>query len=397
MLASKRGLGDAYELAQPQANLSADCMAIQNTQDLLFTFVAMNSLTRKFHSPAVVVAGALLITGCDKPIEPSSSVEVIRPAQILEITPEDATAKLRFPGRIRASERAELSFNLAGYLASFKPNEGFPVKKGEVVATLEDRVLKARVSAAKAEFDRAKTDLDRYQRLWNTERAVARSEVDDRISKLELAKTNLAAAEQDLADTVLRAPFDGVITRRRVETFASVQAKQPIADLQNLDKLEIVIHVPERTFRTEKPRTQALAVFDGLDDLAIPLTLKSYTTETDPQTQTYEVVLTVDRIPEGLSLLPGMPVTVMPFINAGNDASPEIWIPISAVTTRADKGQFVWSVDQEGVVRPQSIQTGEVRGGQVKVLNGLSANQRIITAGIASLKAGSKVRPLADD
>jgi membrane fusion protein, multidrug efflux system len=123
-----------------------------------------------------------------------------------------------------------------------------------VVARLDDEVFKARVNAAKAEFDRARTDLERYQRLWETEQAVARSEVDDRRSRLEDGAHQSGCGAQDLADTLIKTPFAGVLTRRRVEPFSNVQAKQPIADLQDLGTLEVVINVPQRVLRSAAPR-----------------------------------------------------------------------------------------------------------------------------------------------
>lgn len=325
------------------------------------TMQIKKSFLKKTLYPFVLIT--FFLTACDHPTPADTVDSSARPALIYEVQSQGAGAKLRFPGRVRAVERAELSFSVPGYLADFALREGFPVSKGEVVAMLDQRVFKARVSAARAEFNRAKTDYERYKGLWQTEKAVARSEVDDRFSRLEVAKTNLAAAEQDLADTVIRAPFDGVITRRRVETYASVQSKQPVADLQNLKSLEVVINVPERIFRTERPRKYALAIFEGNETAPIALTLRSYTTEADPQTQTYEVVLTIDHLPKGISLLPGMPVTVMPFVKDHEENKLGVWIPLNAVAVSTDQTQFVLVVDQNGSVSQRSIQTGEVRGG----------------------------------
>lgn len=352
--------------------------------------------TRPFFRKALFpfLLSTLVLTACD-PQEPTdNAVSLVRPAMIFEVESQGAGAKLRFPGRVRAVQRAELSFNVPGYLASFTPREGFPVPKGEVVAMLDQRVFKARVNAARAEFNRAKTDYERYKRLWETEKAVARTEVDDRFSRLEVAKTNLAAAEQDLADTVIRAPFDGVITRRRVETYASVQAKQPIADLQNLKELEVVIHVPERIFRTERPRKHALAIFEGIESTPIDLTLRSYSTEADPQTQTYEVILTIDSLPRGLSLLPGMPVTVMPFVKESQESKLGVWIPLNAIAVSSDQTRFVWVVDQNGSVSQRAIEIGEIRGGNIEVKEGLIPKEKIVAAGIHALKPGMLVRPL---
>jgi RND family efflux transporter MFP subunit len=189
------------------------------------------------------------------------------------------------PGRIRAAKRAELSFDVPGFVDRFSLEEGRRVKAGEVVAHLDDRIYRSRLDAARAEFERARSDLARYQRLWDTEMAVARSEVDDRRARLETARTSLAAAERDLADTVIKAPFEGVITRRRVEPFTNVQAKQPIAELQDLRALEVVVNVPERLVRHMRPQQGAVAFLEGdravengtgAPEQALTLELKSF-------------------------------------------------------------------------------------------------------------------------
>jgi len=258
-------------------------------------------------------------------------------------------------------------------------------------------VFKARVTAAQSEFDRAKIDLERYQRLWDTEQAVARSEVDDRRSRLEVARTNLSAAQQDLDDTRIKAPFSGVITRRRLETFANVQAKQAIAELQDLSSLEVVIQVPQRLLRNQGSRTDALAYFDEHEDQPVPVALKSYATEADPQTQTYEVVLTLKSRPSGLTLLPGMSVTVLPFTSpasAASAADTALSIPLTAIATDAAGGKFVWVVAADGQVTRANVVLSDIRGDRITLVSGLTASQRIVTAGVSALREGMKVRPL---
>ncbi len=346
---------------------------------------------------ALALALAWALTACEREAPAPAPTDLARPAVIQPVGATDAAAKLRFPGRLRASQRAELSFNVPGFVAEFAPAEGSRVKAGQVLARLDDAVFKARVNAAQSEFDRAKTDLERYQRLWETEFAVARSEVDDRRSRLEVARTNLAAARQDLADTVIKAPFAGVVTRRRLEAFASVQAKQPIADLQNLDSLEVVINVPQRVLRTEGARAQGQVVFEGREDLPVPAVVKSYATEADPQTQSYEVVLALKARPPGLTLLPGMSVTVLPFTAQGAPAAAAeavLSIPLTAVATDAAGGRFVWVVGDDGRIARRDVVPGEVRGGDVIVGSGLKAGERIVTAGVGALRANMKVRPL---
>lgn len=340
------------------------------------------------------------LAGCSDPPPPPAAPEVVRPAVIYTVGAAGPTEKLRFAGLLRAARRAELSFNVPGFVTEFTLTEGSRVRKGQVVARLDDSVFQARVNAARSEFERAQADLGRYQRLWETEQAVARSEVDDRKARLETARTNLAAAEQDLRDTFIRAPFDGVLTRRRLETFTSVQAKQAIADLQDPRTLEVVIQVPQRLLRDGNRDARALAYFEGHEGRPLPMTLKSFSTEADAQTQTYTVVFTLSERPADMTLLPGMPVTVQPFAApqavaraaSGSAAVPAI--PLTAVVSDTGSETFVWVVGPEGRVSRRTVVPGPLNGDRLTVTQGLSAGERIVSAGVSALREGQRVRPL---
>lgn len=341
----------------------------------------------------LAVATLSFLAGCADSSPPPAPPEPVRPALIHTVGNGDGAAKLRFPGRLRAVRRAELSFDVPGFVAEFAPAEGAQVRAGQIVARLDNGVYRARVEAARAEFERARTDLARYQRLWETELAVARSEVDDRRSRLEAARTKLAEAEEDLAATVIKAPFAGVITRRRLETFANVQAKQAIADLQDLKALEVVINVPERLIRAERAQKRAYAVIEGGDGRHLPLTLKSYAPEADLQTQTYEIVLSLDQLPADIMLLPGMPITVAPYADVVA-TSPIVTIPLTAISAEGTGKTLVWQVGDDGSVSRREVSTGDIRGADIDIRSGLAPGDRVIAAGLGALREGMKVRPL---
>ncbi len=348
-------------------------------------------------TPLLAITLIIVLAGCGETVAPPSN-EPVRPAVIIQAGAATLTTADRFPGRVRAEKRAELSFNVPGFLEHFELREGARIKAGQEIARLEANVYRARVNAAKAEFERAKTDLERYQRLFEGEQAVAKSEVDDRRSRLEVARTNLAAVEQELADTIIRAPFDGTLVRRRVETFTNVQAKQVVADLQDLRRLEIVIHVPERIFRQQRPERSAVALFSGQESRPVKLRLKSFAAEADPQTQSYEVVLALDAPPPGLTILPGMSASVAPFVTpiaeiANVPAATETWIPLTAIAAQGSDKQ-VWVVGADGAVSARPVATGEVLAGRIRILRGLDASERIVATGVSALRAGMKVRPL---
>jgi multidrug efflux pump subunit AcrA (membrane-fusion protein) len=117
-------------------------------------------------------------------------------------------------------------------------------------------------------------------------------------------------------------------------------------------------------------------------------------------TQTYEVVLTLKSRPPGLTLLPGMSVTVLPFSSTAPTAAKSppadaaLSIPLTAVVSDATGGTFVWVVGAGGQVTRSNVALGAIRGGDVTVASGLNAGERIVTAGVSALREGMKVRPL---
>lgn len=349
----------------------------------------------RFLSGAVGVGLAAFMTlnGCDAP-QPPPAAEVSRPVPMLTIAGAELASGLRFPGRVQAVQRAELAFNVPGQITEFPVQEGQSLDAGALIARLDPAAFEARLSAARAEFDKARTDYERVRKIWEQSQAVAKAEVDQKRAAMEVARSAFAAAKQDAEDTRLTAPFDGVIARRYVENFQNVQAKEPVVSLQDVDQLEMVIHVPERVMRSEPRRSAAYARFDDIPGRRFPVTLKSYSTEADPQTQTYEVVLGLTR-PQDVTILPGMSAEVIPQDAAAGEAATSIAVPLDAVSTGPDGTPRIWVVDPDtDRVASRAVEVGAIQGSDIVVRQGLEVGERIVTAGLGHLRDGMLVRPL---
>lgn len=340
-----------------------------------------------------LLAGLLVAAGCED-AAPPPPVEVARPAEIATVASSDVLSGLRFPGRVRAVQRAQLAFNVPGKMVELPVDEGKVLAAGGLIARLDPAAFELRLAAAQAEFEKALTDYNRVHQIWEQNQAIARAEVDQKRTAMEMARSRYGAARKDLEDTRLIAPFSGVVTRRYVENFQSVKANEPVVSLQNIDALEIVIHVPERVVRSEPRRLAAYAVFDGVTERRLPVTLKALAAEADPQTQTYEVVLDLVR-PQDMTVLPGMAVEVLPEAARADGESGDLLIPLEAVSASPDGTPTVWVVDPESSrVSRRLIEVGEVHGSSVLVADGLQAGDRIVTAGVDHLRDGMLVRPL---
>jgi membrane fusion protein, multidrug efflux system len=229
------------------------------------------------------------------------------------------------------------------------------------------------------------------ERIWQQSQAVARAEVDQKRTAMEVARSRFAAARKDVTDTALTAPFPGMLTRRHVEQFANVQAKQPIASLQD-DALEIVIHVPERVVRGEPRRAAGYALFEDVPGRRFEVTVKSFSTEADPQTQTYQVVLGIER-PDDVVVLPGMAVEVFPKVSEASGQT--LLVPLNAVFAASDGQPSVWVIDPESSrVSRRPVMVGRTDGDQIMVQEGLEVGERMAVSGVHHLRDGMLVRPL---
>ncbi|MBR9856250.1 MAG: efflux RND transporter periplasmic adaptor subunit [Gammaproteobacteria bacterium] len=333
------------------------------------------------------------LAGCDRDVPPVATEEVVRPAQIMQVGAGAGEASLRFPGRVRAVQRAELAFNVPGRIVELPVREGQRVERGALVARLDGENYQIRLNSAEAEFGKARTDFNRVNRIWQQSQAVARAEVDQKRTAMEVARAGYLAAKKDMDDTRLLAPFAGVITRRQVENFSNVQAKQSVLSLQDTQNLEIVISVPERVVRTAPRQVEGVAVFADKPGQPLPVRLKSFSAEADPQTQSYEAVLALDA-EAGFILLPGMSVEVLPTAMKQTEAGP-VMIPLRAVVAGPDGDTSVWKVNPESErVERQPVTLGRVQGNSVVVQVGLNHGERIVTAGVSQLREGTRVRPL---
>jgi RND family efflux transporter MFP subunit len=249
----------------------------------------------------------VLVAGCS--LDAPTGPEVVRPVKTMVVTGGGESHVRSFPGKVEASKKVELAFQVPGLLASLPVKEGQKVAKGEVVAQLRQdefqarlktlqgqldqaraalralqsgerpeqiRRLDAQVRAAEAKLVNAKTDFDRHERLLRT-KAVSRAEFERAEAAYRVAQEEFEAARQmrekgtiartedieakeaavrglegqvveaniQLQDSTLHSPYDGVIAQRFVEQGQTLRAKEPVLKFQDTDEIEVAVDVPE--------------------------------------------------------------------------------------------------------------------------------------------------------
>lgn len=283
------------------------------------------------------------------------------------------------------------------------------------------RAARARLTNARAQYDRFRTLLresavSRVEfEVAQTEYRVAREEYAAAKRTLELAAVgrdeDIEAAEASvrglegrvveanlqLEDATLRAPFDGVIAQRFVEQGQSVQPKQPIVRFQDVDEVDISADVPESVMASDIRRadiTSLVAELSGAPGLRFPVELREIAQVGDPVTQTFKVTVSM-RAPDGIRVLPGMTAIVTATFRRAEILGERILIPVASVGQQ-DAQSVVWVVDAQQKATRRNVKLGGVTGGSVEILDGLAPGDRIVVAGVRSMRDGMTVRDLGD-
>ncbi|MCF4151081.1 efflux RND transporter periplasmic adaptor subunit [Dethiosulfovibrio sp. F2B] len=314
----------------------------------------------------------------------------------------------RYPGVVEADQEAFLAFRVAGPLTKVDVQLGDLVKKGQRLAQVDSRdfrdeieVLKAQLEGARATLENAQTDYDRSKSLLK-EKVIAQAEYDGAKKAVTTARSSVRniSAQLDIAghrlqDTELKAPFDGIVSERKVENHEMVSAGQVVMGLLDISTLKVTANVPEGALvrGSLSEGTKAELSFPSIPDLKLIGTLEEWSSSPDPATRTYSVSF-VFPAPEGVRVLPGMTAEVL--WNGEEGSSEVVTVPLGAVVSRGDGGSSVWVYDpDEKVVRSRSVSLGKVGGDdRLPVIDGLRPGESIVVAGVDFITEGMSVSPL---
>ena len=347
---------------------------------------------------AIIILSLLTtLSACDNTEQSSKEQELptIKPVRTTTISFGQKESR-SFPGVVDASQSAEIGFRVAGELNAVFVKEGQAVKKGEILATLDQTDYKISLQGTNSDYLKAKADFDRASKLVK-KGAISRADYDQLSAQLSASKAKLKSAEQNLKYTVLKAPFNGVIARTYLSNFEKVSGTEKFAAIQDLSVLEVAIDIPESIMIKVKrgsSERDVYATFDGADN-QYPLTFKEVSTRADEQTQTYRVQFIMDA-PDDINVLPGMSTTVFATEKDDTKSSEDIYVPAHAVMEDST-GRFVFiaePIDQHStaIVKRKTVVVGKLNENGIQIVKGLILGDKIITAGMSKISNDMTVR-----
>jgi RND family efflux transporter MFP subunit len=330
-------------------------------------------------------------------------------------------------GYVVARRQATVASKITAKMVELEIEEGDHVKAGQIIAKLDDTNIRAALNQASAQLDYAKASLTETQvNLTNAQRDydrqksllqghfVSQAAVDNAQTSVDALRAQLATqrsnvdvvaravsiAERNLDDTIVRAPFSGIVTVKAAqpgEMVSPVSAgggftRTGIGTIVDMDSLEIQVDVNENFINRVRPTQQASAKLNAYPDWQIPAHVIAVIPTADRSKGTVTVRIALDQ--KDARILPEMGVRVSfldnPAQEPGSKIAAGVTLPVNAVQRSGSTGTVF--VAHGDTVEQRAVRLGAGSGDNITVLSGLAAGERVAVGDFAQLKDGAKIR-----
>ena len=343
----------------------------------------------------------------------SNSTLEVKLTTVIKQTPARSSAVLNASGYVVAQREASVSSKGTGVLVYLGVVEGDKVKKGQIIARLDDRDIVAQLDEAKSSLQLYQAQLNEVQNNYNREKELfsrglssqqsldqAETAYKSFLANVDIAAARIRAAEVALENMIIRAPFDGTVLTKNAEVGeivapfgASTTSRAAVVTIADMNSLMVETDVSESNIQKIKQDLDCEIVLDANPG-------KTY------QGYVFKIVPTADRskatvlVKVGFKsyddrVLPEMSAKVSFLAEQSNeeeDQKPVLTAPLSAVEDFEGR-KIVYIVADDMAVQKE-ITTGRLFGNYVEITSGLSEGEKIIDNLNEKIKDGSQVKVL---
>lgn len=309
--------------------------------------------------------------------------------QTLQDSVHSINNAISYSSTVGASKTIQLSFQVAGTVLRIPVEVGQYVKKGQLVAEVDETVYRSQYNAQIAQAQLAKENYERVLTVFN-KGSIAEIRMLEAKSQYEQATAASKAIYQNIAHTKLYAPQNGYIGAKRIEAGATAGPGVPVIELLDISKVDIHVPIPESEINNYKKGDKAQAVISALNNQSFNGLVDKISITASTGSPVYTVDLRVDN--GNLLLRPGMSANV--FFDKGNttthNAAPII-VPAEVVQVDETGNNFVFIVNGDKAER-KKITLGDTYSSGVGVQSGLSTGDKLIISGFQKIANGSPIK-----
>ncbi|QUM75607.1 efflux RND transporter periplasmic adaptor subunit [Moritella sp. 24] len=292
-------------------------------------------------------------------------------------------------GKLQSDQFVSVAPEVAGKVDSININANQTVKAGQLLVQLDDSKAQAALLEAKAYFNDEKRKLNEYSTLVKSN-AITQTEVYAQTALMDIAKARLAAAQANVDDHYLTAPFSGTVGLLDFSRGKMVSVGTELLTLDDLSTMQLDLEVPERYLSQLSTGMSVTATSRAWPDDSFKGQVVAIDSRINPETLNLRVRVNFENNLNRLK--PGMMMSssvVFPAIN-------EPIIPVQALEYSGTK-RFVYVVGQDNKVARTQVQLGARIVDQVLIEQGLDVGDRIVVQGLVNMRDGLTVKDLSDE
>ncbi|PTT32371.1 efflux RND transporter periplasmic adaptor subunit [Pseudomonas sp. HMWF021] len=339
---------------------------------------------------------AAVLAACSKSEPPP---EPVRPVLSIKVQALNEQTLGRFAGSIQARYESNTGFRVGGRIASRNVDVGAEVQKGTLLATLDPsdqqnqlRSAQGDLAKIQAQLINAQANARRQQALFDrgvgaqAQLDIANTDLKTTQASLDQARAAVNQSKDQLGYTELRSDHKAVVTAWNAEAGQVVTAGQQVVTLAQPDIKEAVIDLPD-TLVDEIPRDVVFLVAGQLDpSINTTATIREIEPQAQSATRTRRARLTLASTPDGFRLGTAISVTL------SSAVKPRIELPATALQ-EVDGKTRIWVIDtQNKTVAPRDVNVISRTDSNVVLDGGVKAGERVVSAGVNSLKPGQAVK-----
>jgi RND family efflux transporter MFP subunit len=330
---------------------------------------------------ALIAGSALLMaTRRPPPPEPKAGEKPV-PVRLLTLQPRAIEDAVTLAGRLEPSEDVTLSAQKPGQIVEIAVDKGDAVRRGQVLARLDNRTWEAQRRQAEVERDEASRELQRYREL-DRAGAVSTSDYERVANRLERAEATLSWSAANVDQCRIVSPVDGRIEDRYRDAGEHAMEGGEILRVVVTDPMKLVVDVPERDVARLRPGDALAFAVPAAAGAAVTGRVSFVASAADRASNTYRVEALVDAPPAALKA--GMIASARIVRGLWPDA---ILVPIAAVVPK--KGEHVAFVEKDGRAVRRSLRLAALAGDEAVVASGLEAGERLVVEGQRTLVDGT--------
>lgn len=309
------------------------------------------------------------------------------PVEVAPVERRTVSEYIQANGTLEAENEVDLVARISGPIEELRTEEGQIVRKGQLLARIDDDDVRAQAEIARVGLEEARLNFERAQKLFG-EQLLSPEAFEQTKSRYDTAKAQFEGNQLLLGYTEIRAPFAGAIVARYVDLAQQVSPNTPLFRISDFDPLLCPVQVPERDLPKLAVGQDAYLTVEAWPGERFDAKVLRLSPVVNASTGTVKVTLDVDARDK---LRPGMFARV--FLET--DTHENAMVIAKSALSLESLGDTVF-VHDDGVAQRRDVEIGFEEGNFVEVLSGVEVGEEVVVVGQDGLSDGTPIQVLGD-